>query len=130
MGLGDIFHKVIGAATGAVKGVAEVVPIAMSTVVANVGSGIATPPTLPNIGAVLTGAATTTHASGQGTVLEHYVNKYGTAGLAMVTALVVPHLPLPAGIKTAGSAALVGFALKMLHDTAAHMESPYTGAAA
>jgi hypothetical protein len=129
MGLGAIFGKVIGAATGAVKGVAEVVPVALSTVVANVGGGIANPPTVPNIGAVLTGAATTPHASGQ-TVLEHYVNKYGAAGLAMVTALVVPHLPLPAGIKTAGSAALVGFALKMLHDTAAHMEAPYTGAAA
>lgn len=125
MGLGDILSKVMGAASGAVKGVADIVPSAVSTVATHVSDGITNPPMLPTIGSVLT-----PHASGQGTVLEHYVAKYGAAALAMVSATVVPHLPLPAGIKTAGSAALVGFALKALHDAAAHMEAPYTGAPA
>jgi hypothetical protein len=131
MGLGDILGKVMGAAAGAVKGVSEIVPNAVSTVATHVSNGVASPPALPNIGAVLSGAATTQHPSGSGqTVLEHYVSKYGKAGLAMVTAMVVPHLPLPAGLKTAGSAALVGFALKALHDATVHMEAPYTGAPA
>lgn len=131
MGLGDILGKVMGAAAGAVKGVAEIVPNAVSTVATNVSAGVSSPPTLPNIGAVLSGAATTPHASGSGqTVLEHYVDKYGAAALAMVTAAVVPHLPLPTGLKTAGSAALVGFALKALHEATAHLETPYAGASA
>jgi hypothetical protein len=134
MGLFDIIGKVAGAAAGAVKGVAEVVPVAVTTVTTSVSKGVANPPTiptLPSIGAAITGASTTPHPAGTGqTVLEHYVAHYGGAVLAMVTAAIVPHLPIPAGLKTAGSAMLVGFALKALHDQAAHLETPYAGAPA
>jgi hypothetical protein len=132
MGVFDIVGKVMGAAAGTVKAAAEIGPNAVSTIATHVSAGVASPPMLPNIGAVLSSAATTPHASGSGqTVLEHYVAHYGGAALAAIAAAIVPHIPgIPAGLKTAGSAALVGFALKMLHDQAAHLEAPYAGAPA
>jgi hypothetical protein len=121
---------ILGGVTGGLKNAVEAVPKAVvhtvngATAGAQAGASGAAPasvPGLPNLAtlpAAIQSAATTPHASGQGTVLDHMVTPILTtaAGLASSKIPVVGRFVAPM---------VVGLGLKGIHDAMHALEQPY-----
>jgi hypothetical protein len=116
--LGAILHKTVGAVAGAGGAALESVP----TILGQAKAGATNPPSMPNIPAILSTAASTPHPDG-GTVLDHYLQAGGAvAGGAVVNA--IPYVPKQ--IKAMVWTGVMTFVASKVHGIVHHLEAPYS----